>query len=193
VPKQWFVLVTCRDEKEQAALLEGLNAGGRSAGPSCRVLGGSRPATLPAVSGGAYSPGADLRTPQPFGIMPDVEGQAMPLHGWTDERGWDSVHPIWLTYSIGWIQPCLTEGYQAFVSNVPALTLAAGNGKPDGSVRRWEPGPPSEQATGDAGVLEPDLETSVAIRLDPQPAVHVDLHGRLMAGLPLLSANPRKL
>ncbi len=22
----------------------------------------------------------------------------MPLHDWTDERGWDSVHPLWLTY-----------------------------------------------------------------------------------------------
>lgn len=22
----------------------------------------------------------------------------MPLHDWTDERGWDSVYPVWLTY-----------------------------------------------------------------------------------------------
>src|SRR5436309_834512 len=26
--------------------------------------------------------------------MPGVEGRAMPLHDWTDERGWDSVHPV---------------------------------------------------------------------------------------------------
>ena len=26
----------------------------------------------------------------------------MPLHDWTDERGWDSVHPFWLAYLVEW-------------------------------------------------------------------------------------------
>jgi hypothetical protein len=119
--------------------------------------------------------------------MPDVEGQDMPLHEWTDERGWDSVHPFWLAYLVEWIQPRLPEGYRAFLGSVPALTVASGNGKPDVSVRKWEPRPPSEQVTGDPGGFEPDLEASVAIRLDPQPAVHVDLHGRLIAAIELVS------
>jgi hypothetical protein len=119
--------------------------------------------------------------------MPDVEGQAMPLHDWTDERGWDSVHPFWLAYLVEWIQPRLPEGYRAFLGSVPALTVASGNGKPAVSVRKWEPGPPAAEVTVDAGVLEPDLEASVAIRLDPQPAVHVDLHGRLIAAIELVS------
>src|SRR5436190_23236234 len=38
------------------------------------------------------------------------EGQAMPLHDWTDERGWDSVHPLWLTYLLEWLRPRLPEG-----------------------------------------------------------------------------------
>ena len=39
----------------------------------------------------------------------------MPLHDWTDERGWDSVHPLWLTYLVEWVQPRLPEGYRAFL------------------------------------------------------------------------------
>ena len=38
----------------------------------------------------------------------------MPLHDWSDDRGWDSVHPIWLTYLLEWLQPRLPEGYKAF-------------------------------------------------------------------------------
>jgi hypothetical protein len=34
----------------------------------------------------------------------------MPLHDWTDERGWDSVHPFWLAYLVEWLQPRLPEG-----------------------------------------------------------------------------------
>lgn len=39
----------------------------------------------------------------------------MPLHNWTDDRGWDSVHPIWLTYLIEWVQPRLPEGYKVLI------------------------------------------------------------------------------
>ena len=111
----------------------------------------------------------------------------MPLHDWTDERGWDSVHPLWLTYLLEWIQPRLPEGYKAFLGGVPALTVASGNGKPDVSVRQWGQVPPAQSATAGAGVLEPDLETSVAIRLDPQLAVHVDFHGQLIAAIEIVS------
>ncbi len=109
----------------------------------------------------------------------------MPLHDWTDERGWDSVHPFWLAYLVEWIQPRLPEGYKAFLGSVPALTVASGNGKPGVSVRRW--GPPTEEAATDTAILEPDLEASVAIRLDPQQAVHIDFHGQLIAAIELVS------
>ena len=49
----------------------------------------------------------------------------MPLHDWTDERGWDSVHPFWLAYLVEWVQPRLPEGYKAFLGGVPALTVTA--------------------------------------------------------------------
>jgi hypothetical protein len=111
----------------------------------------------------------------------------MPLHDWTDERSWDSVHPFWLAYLVEWIQPRLPEGYKAFLGGVPALTVASGNGKPDVSVRQWDPAPLAEARAADAAGLEPDLEASVAIRLDPQRAVHIDLHGRLIAAIELVS------
>jgi hypothetical protein len=111
----------------------------------------------------------------------------MPLHDWTDERGWDSVYPFWLAYLVEWIQPRLPEGYKAFLGGVPALTVAAGNGKPDVSVRQWGPRPPAEGVATETAVGEPDLEASVAIRLDPQPAVHVDFHGQLIAAIEIVS------
>src|SRR5438093_5547059 len=90
-----------------------------------------------------------------------MEGQAMPLDDWTDERGWDSVHPFWLAYLVEWIQPRLPEGYKAFLGGVPSLTVDVANGKPDVSVRRWEPRPAAETAAADTAILEPDLEASV--------------------------------
>src|SRR4051794_3718017 len=111
----------------------------------------------------------------------------MPLHDWTDERGWDSVHPFWLAYLVEWGQPRLPEGYRAFLGSVPALTVATINGKPDVGVRKMEPQPAPETKATDTALLEPDLEASVAVRLDPQLAVHVDLHGQLIAAIEVVS------
>lgn len=110
----------------------------------------------------------------------------MPLHDWTDERGWDSVHPVWLTYLLEHVQERLPEGYKAFLGGVPSLTVDSGHGKPDVSVRQWEPGPTGESVTI-TDLFEPDVEATVAVRLTPQRAIHVDLHGQLIAALELVS------
>lgn len=111
----------------------------------------------------------------------------MPLHDWADERGWDSVHPFWLAYLVEWVQPRLPGGYRAYLGGVPALTVAAGGGRPDVGVRRWgAEAVPAAPAVA-AAVLEPDLEATAAVRLDPQPAVHVDLDGRLVAAIEVIS------
>jgi hypothetical protein len=81
----------------------------------------------------------------------------------------------------------LPEAYKAFLGGVPALTVASGNGRPDVSARQWGPRPLDEPGAADPAVLEPDLEARVAIRLDPQPAVHVDFHGQLVAAVELVS------
>ncbi len=111
----------------------------------------------------------------------------MPLHDWTDERGWDSVYPVWLTYLLEYVQERLPEGYKAFLGGVPSLTVDSGHGKPDVSVRQWEPRTTAGTAATDFVVLEPDLEASVAFRLDPQRVVHVDFHGQLIAALEIVS------
>src|SRR5438093_11719559 len=109
----------------------------------------------------------------------------MPLHDWTDERGWDSVHPVWLTYLLEYVQERLPPGYKAFLGGVPSLTVDSGHGRPDVSVRQWDDGPAVETAaaTSGTGILEPDLEASVAFPLAPQRALHIDLHGQLIAAL----------
>jgi hypothetical protein len=119
--------------------------------------------------------------------MSGKEGQVMPLHDWTDERGWDSVHPFWLAYLVEWIQPRLPEGFKAFLGSVPALRVGSINGKPDVSVRRWGPGHLAEAVAADTAVLEPDLEANVIVRLDPHQAVHIDFHGQLIAAIEIVS------
>src|SRR6201998_2422087 len=111
----------------------------------------------------------------------------MPLHDWTDERGWDSVHPVWLTYLLEYVQERLPPGYKAFLGGVPSLTVDSGHGRPDVSVRQWGAEPAGETPTSGTGVLEPDLKASVPCRLEPQRAVHVDFHGQLIAALELVS------
>lgn len=111
----------------------------------------------------------------------------MPLHDWADERGWDSVHPLWLTYLLEYVQGKLPDGYKAFLGGVPALTVDAIEGRPDVNVRQWALGPSAERAAADTAVLEPDAEVSAVIRLDPQRAVHIDFHGRLVAAIEIVS------
>jgi hypothetical protein len=119
--------------------------------------------------------------------MNRVEDQAMPLHDWTDERGWDSVHPVWLTYLLEYVQERLPPGYKAFLGGVPSLAVDSGRGKPDVSVRQWGPEPAAEITPSGTGVLEPDVEANVAFRLDPQRALHVEFHGQLIAALEIVS------
>ncbi len=111
----------------------------------------------------------------------------MPLHDWTDERGWDSVHPFWLVYLAEWIRPRLPEGYKAFLGSVPDLTVGSINGKSDVSVRQLGPNPPAKELATETAVLEPDLEVNAFIRLDPHRAVHIDFHGQLIAAIEIVS------
>jgi hypothetical protein len=99
----------------------------------------------------------------------------MPLHDWTDERGWDGVHMLWLAQMLDWIQPRLPEGYRAYVGSVPALTVDANNGRPDLPVRQWTPAPAVASATGTMSTVAPDQENIATFELDPQRAIHIDL------------------
>ncbi len=113
----------------------------------------------------------------------------MPLHDWSDDRGWDSVHLLWLTQLLDWVQPRLPAGYRAYVGSVPALTIDVPNGKPDLSVRQWAPGPgEARPSTPTPEGEEPDAEAVATFTLDPQRALHIDFHGRLIAAVEIVSA-----
>jgi hypothetical protein len=88
---------------------------------------------------------------------------------------------------LDWVQPRLPAGYRAYLGSVPALTIDTPNGRPDLSVRQWTP-PPAE-TTEAAGSEEdaPDQEAVATFTLDPHRAIHIDLNGRLIAALEVVS------
>src|SRR5438067_6530372 len=112
----------------------------------------------------------------------------MPLHDWRDDRDWDSVHLVWLARLLDWVQPLLPAGYRAYLGSVPALTIDTPNGRPDLNVRNWTPTPSEKVPTATAeGDIEPDQEVVVTFTLDPQRAIHIDLHGQLIAAIEVVS------
>ncbi len=116
----------------------------------------------------------------------------MPLHDWRDDRGWDSIHLVWQNQLLDWIQPRLPAGYRAYLGAVPALTIDIPNGRPDLSVRNWRP-PQAPAAASDAATppaqdtMAPDAESVATLTLDPMRAIHIDLHGQLIAAVELVS------
>ncbi|HEY1188658.1 MAG TPA: DUF4058 family protein [Gemmata sp.] len=114
----------------------------------------------------------------------------MPLHDWRDDRGWNSLHIVWQTTLLTQIQGRLPAGYRAYIGSVPALTIDAPNGRPDLNVRTWKPagdGPPSG-ATVRAEEPDAFVDEAVAVfELDPQTALHIDLHGQLIAAVEIVS------
>jgi hypothetical protein len=108
------------------------------------------------------------------------------LHDWRDDRRWDGGHLLWLAQLLDWVQPRLPPGFRAYLGSVPALTLEAGDGKPDVTVRGWR-GPAAQTAPDPAPVLAQDRETVAAFTPDNQRALHVDWHGQLIAAVELVS------
>jgi hypothetical protein len=88
---------------------------------------------------------------------------------------------------LDWIQPRLPEGYRAYVGSMPALTVDANNGRPDVTVRQWTPAPAVASATGTISTVDPDQENIATFELDPQRAIHIDLHGQLIGAIELVS------
>src|SRR5262249_47921939 len=53
------------------------------------------------------------------------EGITMPLHDWSDDRDWDSVHQLWINSLLYWIQDRLPVGYRAYLGSLPPLPPAS--------------------------------------------------------------------
>ena len=111
----------------------------------------------------------------------------MPLRDWTDDRGFDSLHSVWQNQILYWIVPRLPPGYRAYIGGVPSLTLDSPNGRPDLGVRNWTPTAEAVAPSGATATLEPDSESVISFQIDPMRAVHIDLHGVLIAAVELIS------
>ncbi len=114
----------------------------------------------------------------------------MPLHDWTDDRGWDSVHQLWVNSLLFWLQDRLPAGYRAYLGSVPGLTIAAEPGRPDVGVRAWQPPEQGEPETRAEALVEgprPDFQAVALLQPERQMAVHVVLQGKLVAAVELVS------
>ncbi len=104
----------------------------------------------------------------------------MPLHDWTDDRGWDSVHPLWINALLFWVQDRLPAGYRAYPGSVPA----------DLGVRIWQPAQEKVPAAPSEAVVEglqPDFRAVALLHPEPPAAVHVFCQGQLVAAIELVS------
>jgi hypothetical protein len=108
----------------------------------------------------------------------------MPLHDWTELSGWEGVHDIWLVELLRDVKLRLPPAYRAYIGSTPALSVEAGDEKPDIAVRHWS----SEASTSSlSGPMAPDSETVALLSQDPQTAVHVTLRGKLVAAIEVTS------
>jgi hypothetical protein len=111
----------------------------------------------------------------------------MPLHDWTDDRGWDGVHQYWITELAHWLRPRVPPSYRVYLGSVPALTVDFAPGRPDVAVREWSPAAASSSENGHEGVEEPDQQAVALFEFEPQLAVHVFCKGQLIAAIELVS------
>lgn len=116
----------------------------------------------------------------------------MPLHDWTDRPGWEGVHHLWITELLRWVKPRLPEGYRAYIGSVPTVAIGAPAERPDVSVREWKKGeareaPPDEStSSSQTSPDDPDEEIAVAA-LDPITSLYVEMRGRLVSAVELVS------
>jgi hypothetical protein len=113
----------------------------------------------------------------------------MPLHDWADDRGWDSVHQLWINALLFWVQDRLPPGYRAYLGSVPGVSIGAEPGRPDLGVRTWQSAAEETAARSEAVVEapQPDFKAVALLRPAPRPAVHIFRQGQLVAAIELVS------
>jgi hypothetical protein len=114
----------------------------------------------------------------------------MPLHDWTDDRGWDSIHQLWINSLLFWLQARLPAGYRAYLGSVPGLCIAAESGRPDLGVRAWQTAEQQGESAQSAVLTEgpqPDFQAVALLNPEPPAAIHVFLQGQLISAIELVS------
>jgi len=117
----------------------------------------------------------------------------MPIHDWNDPNSWEGVHHLWIAELLHWIKPRLPKDYRAYIGSTPALTVGASEKRPDMSVRHWLPEPPADTnpalplpVVDPTQMPTPDEEIAT-LTLDPQMALYVAIHNRMIAAIELIS------
>ncbi len=112
----------------------------------------------------------------------------MPLHDWSDQRGWESVQHLWLSELLYSIKPRLPGGYRAYIGTSPILALGSPLERSDSHVH---PSPKTLVHTAthpatDEICPEPDQEIAVAV-IDSGTALFVEKEGRVVSAVELVS------
>ena len=96
----------------------------------------------------------------------------MPLHDWSDLKGWEGVHDIWLVELLRCVKPQLPPGFRAHLGTVPTVSIDAVSDKPDVSVRHWRIEDTGASPPG-AALMEPEVEVAtLAIEPDERASRH---------------------
>jgi hypothetical protein len=113
----------------------------------------------------------------------------MPLHDWTDHRGWDSVHQLWINALLFWVQDRLPAGFRAYLGSVPGLAITSEPRRPGAGVRAWQSPKEAHKSRPDtlSDDPQPDFQAVAMLNVEPPSAVHVLHHGRLVAAIELVS------
>jgi Protein of unknown function (DUF4058) len=119
----------------------------------------------------------------------DQEEKTMPLHDWSDDRGWDSVHQLWINALLFWAQDRLPAGFRAYLGSVPGLSIGAEPGRSDFGVRTWQSAVEQKAAPSETLMVapQPDFKTVALLHPEPRPAVHIFRQGQLVAAIELVS------
>lgn len=115
----------------------------------------------------------------------------MPLHDWTEVKGWDGVHLLWLGELLRWVKPRLPAEYRAYVGTWPILGVGSTTGRPDVGVLQFFGASPERSISTALATdqIEPDIEI-MAPTIDPGSSLFVERAGFLVAAVELIS--PRK-
>lgn len=107
----------------------------------------------------------------------------MPLHDWTDRRGWGGLHTYWMTEIGRDLKAKLPPGYRAVIGPSPFVAIDLAQVEPDVAVTQAATRPPPV-SDGEAG--EPEVEVAVAT-LEEDMTVQVVQEERLVAVVELVS------
>src|SRR5688572_9482992 len=99
----------------------------------------------------------------------------MPLHDWTDRRGWEGLRIFWMTEIARALRADLPPGYRAVIGSSPLVAVGAELVKPDVAVTNGPPAAP--RPSNPAAVPELDFEVAVAT-LEEDLSVQVERDGR---------------